>query len=69
MSDYLVMDSWAGRLKQPVEVIAVLGRRTIIRAITRTRLGGANRFIDPGQEATVPTYAVLRNGAYHAEAD
>jgi hypothetical protein len=54
----LVLEGWAGRTKTPVEIIGMTPKRYRIRAVTRTRLGGRNRWLDVGHTALVPRHAV-----------
>ena len=56
---FLCLDGWAGRTEQAVEIVADVGRMVRIRAITdRTKLAGARRYIDRGETALVPAYAI-----------
>jgi hypothetical protein len=59
---YLVLDSWAGRSSTLVVVVGATPKRFRIRAITPTRLGGCDRYIQPGEEALVPRTAVVFGG-------
>jgi hypothetical protein len=56
----VVTDSWAGRTRQLVEIVARRGARTQIRAIKRTLL--PRRWIEPGEIVSVPSYAVVDYG-------
>lgn len=59
----LILHGWGGRLDQKVEIVGETPRRYRIRAITRTRLAGKYRYIEPGQTALVPRGAVwLQDG-------
>lgn len=55
---YLVICGWHGATATQVVTVAVTPHRYRIRAITRTRLAGRNRWLEPGQEALVPKTAV-----------
>ena len=57
----LVMDGWSGRTETEVEVIGQTRKRLRIRAITQTKIGGRNNWLQPGEVALVPTHAVLDN--------
>ena len=54
----LFTQSWAGTLKQKVKIVAETPKRYRIEAIKRTRLAGDRRFIEEGETALVPKYAV-----------
>lgn len=54
----LYTSSWAGTLKQRVNVIGETPKRWRIEALKRTRLGGRRRFIEQGETALVPKFAV-----------
>jgi len=55
---YLNLDGWEGLTSQRVEVLSQTPKRTRIRALTRTKLAGRSRWLQPGQTALVPQYAV-----------
>lgn len=59
---WLVLDGWAGRTAQPVDVIADATRngqrRYLIRAFAPTKLAGRGRYLDVGDVALVPVRAV-----------
>lgn len=57
----LVLDGWAGRSETLVEVIGQTPKRLRIRAITRTKLAGRDRWLRAGEVALVPAAAVLDN--------
>lgn len=57
----LVLTGWHGTSAQWVVTVGLTPKRFRIRAVTRTRLGGRNRWLEPGQEALVPTSAVRHN--------
>ena len=59
----LWVDSYAGRIKQPVVVIGETPKRYRVRALQRTRLGGRARSLEAGETALVP------RGAVHFRAD
>ncbi len=54
----LMLDGYAGRTEQEVEIVGETPKRTRIRAITPTRLAGRRREMRPGEIALVPKYAV-----------
>ena len=54
----LVVDTYAGRLEQQVEIVGETATRFRIRAINRTRLAGRGRTLEVGQIALVPKTAV-----------
>lgn len=56
----LVLDGWAGRTATTVEVVRSTPKRSLIRALTRTALGGRHRWIEADVVAVVPNTA-LRN--------
>lgn len=58
MRGILLLDGWEGRTETPVEVIGETPKKYRIRAIQRTKLGGRYRWIDVGDTALVPKYAV-----------
>lgn len=55
---YLVITGWHGATSTLVLSVGRTPRRVRIRAITRTRLAGRGRWLDPGQETLVPLSAV-----------
>ncbi len=55
---YLRLSGWHGTSSTLVVTIGSTPKRFRIRAITRTRLAGRNRWLEPGQEALVPKTAV-----------
>lgn len=55
---YLQLDGWAGRRDHKVEVVGETPHKYRIRAIERTKLAGRQRWINPGETALVPKYAV-----------
>lgn len=55
---YLVISGWHGSTATRVITVGQTPRRFRIRAITRTRLAGRGRWLEPGQETLVPTSAV-----------
>ena len=57
---WLQLDGWEGRTQQEVEVIGETPKRYRIRALTRTRLAGYCRWVQPGSVALVPKAAVRR---------
>ncbi len=58
----LVISGWHGATATRVVLLGSTPRRFRIRAITRTRLAGRGRFLEPGQEALVPLTAVQVTG-------
>lgn len=54
----LVMWSWGGETRQPVEVVGETPKRYRIRALHRTKIGGRNRWLERGDKALVPKGAV-----------
>jgi hypothetical protein len=57
----LRLTGYGGDFEQRVLVVGQTPKRLRIQAITRTKLGGRSRWLEPGQVALVPTYAVLDN--------
>lgn len=51
----ITVDGWAGRTRTAVEVLGLTksGKKYRIRAIVRTKLGGRDRWLEPGQETTI----------------
>lgn len=64
----LVIVGWHGATATPVITVGETPHRYRIRAITRTRLPGRNRWLEPGQETLVPRTAV-RHGPWSKPAD
>jgi hypothetical protein len=54
---YLQLDGYAGRTQQRV-IEHIRGSKLRIEAITRTKLGGRGRYLEPGESAYVPLHAV-----------
>ena len=54
----LMLDGWAGVRARQVEIVGETPQRYRIRAIERTKLAGRQRWINPGETALVPKYAV-----------
>ncbi len=54
----LVLQGWHGVSTQWVIVVGITPARFRIRAITRTRLAGRNRWLSAGSSALVPRSAV-----------
>lgn len=65
---YLTITGWHGSTSTLVMTVGMTPKRFRIRAITRTRLAGRNRWLDPGEEALVPKSAV-RHGSWSKVAD
>lgn len=57
---YLITHGWHGSTATLVVAVAETPKKFRIRAITRTRLAGRNRWLEPGQTALVPKSSVLR---------
>jgi len=57
---YLCLNGYAGRSETKVEIIGETKDRYRIRAITKTRLAGENRWLNPGEIELVPKYAMIR---------
>jgi hypothetical protein len=55
---YIQLDGWHGRIQQLVPVVGETPKRFRIRAITKTKLAGRQRWIGPGQTALVPKHGV-----------
>lgn len=60
---YLSISGWHGTTTTLVVTVGWTPKRYRIRAITRTRLAGRNRWLEPGQETLVPRTAV-RHGEW-----
>lgn len=54
----LHLDDWSGRSAQRVLIVGRTPYRFRIRALTRTRLAGRGRYLEPGAEATAPITAI-----------
>lgn len=54
----LVISGWNGATTQRVITVGATRNRFRIRAISRTKLAGRGRWLEPGQEALVPKTAV-----------
>lgn len=55
---YLVITGWHGTTATKMITVGVTAERFRIRAITRTRLQGRDRWLEPGQETLVPKTSV-----------
>ena len=55
----LLLNGWAGRIEQEVEIIGRTPKRLRIRAIVRTKLAGRDRWLETGRTALVPVSAVI----------
>jgi len=55
---WLHLDGYAGRTKQRIAILDVRPLTVTIRAITRTKLGGRDRWLEPGCTTTVRRFAV-----------
>lgn len=60
---YLVISGWHGTSSTRVITVGSTPKRFRIKAITRTKLAGRGRWLEPGQEALVPKTAV-RHGEW-----
>lgn len=56
---WLRLEGYAGVVKQLVEVVGSTRLRYRIRAITRTKIAGRNKWLMPGAVALVPRGAVV----------
>ena len=55
----LVLDGWAGRTEQPVLIVGETPKRYRIACVDKpVKLGGRNRWLNPGSTALVPKSAV-----------
>lgn len=63
----LVIAGWHGTTATPVLTVGMTPKRFRIRAITRTRLAGRGRWLNPGEEALVPRSAVRHDCATVAD--
>ena len=59
-SGALCVDGWSGFAAQPIELLGVVGKKSarIKAKETRVYLAGKRRYIEPGEIATVPAYAI-----------
>lgn len=55
---FLTICGWHGTTSTRVVIVGRTSKRVRIRAITRTKLAGRNRWLEPGEEALVPNTAV-----------
>lgn len=55
---YLGLSGWAGDRWRKVEVVGETPKKYRIRAIEKTKLAGRSRWLEAGQTALVPKYAV-----------
>lgn len=60
---YLVLSGWHGSSAVKVITVGETPTRFRIQAITRTRLAGRGRWLEPGDTALVPKHAV-RHGEW-----
>ncbi len=63
VKSHLMVAGWGGTTVTEVLTVGTTPRRFRIRAITRTKLAGRDRWLEPGQEALVPLSAV-RHGPW-----
>jgi hypothetical protein len=54
----ITLNGWQGLTTQEVEVVGSTPQRYRIRAITRTRLAGRQRYLEAGQTVLVPRKVV-----------
>ena len=64
---YLVISGWHGSTAQMVVTVGITPKRFRVRAITRTRLTGRNRWLEPGDIALVPKSAVRHGEWEHVD--
>lgn len=55
---YLTITGWHGSTSTLVMTVGMTAKRFRIRALTRTRLAGRNRWLEPGEETLVPKTAI-----------
>ena len=55
---YLHVKSWGGMTSTLVRIVAGSDKTVEIEALTRTRLAGRNRWLNPSERARVPRTAV-----------
>lgn len=55
---YLMIQGWNGIAATKVEIVGSTPKRFRIKAITPTKLAGGNRWLNPGEVALVPHYAI-----------
>lgn len=65
---YLNITGWHGSTSQKVITVGETPKRFRIRAITRTRLAGRGRWLEPGEETLVPKTSV-RHGEWSRVAE
>lgn len=58
MNAVLCLNGWEGRTETPVEIVGETPKRYRISASKRVKLAGQNRWLEIGQTALVPKYAV-----------
>jgi len=58
LTGFLCSQSWWGLTRTEVEIIGRTTTRYRIRAIEKTRMAGACRWLGPGESALVPLHAV-----------
>lgn len=61
MAAYLVLDSWAGRERIPVEVVGETPKRYRVRLLADALLP-SRRHVKAGETVLVPRYAVKQDG-------
>lgn len=62
---YLIVSSWGGVTSTKVITMGETPKRFRIKAITRTKLSGRDRWLEPGDETLVPKTAI-RHGEWSA---
>lgn len=55
---YLCLNSWTGRTETLVRVRGETPKRYRIEAITRTKLAGRDRWLEPNASTLVPKHAI-----------
>lgn len=58
MKATLMIDSWAGKSRYPVEIVAETPQRYKVKLLAPTRLPGRNKSGQAGDVVLVPKYAV-----------
>jgi hypothetical protein len=66
---YLHVKSWGGMTSTLVRIVSGSDKTVEIEALTRTRLGGRNRWLAPGERARVPRTAVRLSPVATGEAE
>jgi hypothetical protein len=58
----LMLNGWHGVSRRRVEIVGETAKRYRIRAIEKTKLAGRSRWLNAGETALVPKYAVEVEG-------